>query len=229
MKAAHKIDLRDEPAYTLAEAARYLKLPVATLRSWTVGRQYPAAGTTAQFLPLIHAAKSTPVQLSFYNLIESHVLRSLRTDHGVGIKEVRAAVRYAEKNLGIDRLLLRKDLRTHAGEVFLEKYGELLNLTASGQLAMRLLLAEHLKRVEWDRSQFPIRLYPFTSGEISAIKPIAIDPSIAFGRPIVVRAGVSTTTIAERLDVGESVAELAADYGLTEDEIEEAVLYERAA
>ena len=226
---AHNIELRDQPAYTLAEAARYLKLPAATLRSWTIGRNYPAAGRTARFSPLIHAAKTAPTQLSFYNLIEAHVLRSLRVDHGVGIKEMRAAISFAEKSLQIERLLLHKDLRAHAGEVFLDKYGELLNLSASGQLAMRRLLAEHLRRVEWDRRKFPVRLYPFVSGESSSNKPIAIDPTIAFGRPIVLRTGISTTAIAERLDGGESVVELAEDYGLTESEIEEAVLYERAA
>jgi uncharacterized protein (DUF433 family) len=122
-----------------------------------------------------------------------------------------------------------KDLRAQAGKVFLDKYGELLNLSASGQLAMRRLLEEHLKRVEWDQRQFPIRLYPFISGESSSDKPIAIDPTIAFGRPVVLRTGVSTNAITERLDAGESVVELAEDYGLTAAEIEEAVLYERAA
>lgn len=228
MKATN-IDLRDQPAYTLADAARYLKLPEATLRSWVIGRQYPAAGRTAHFSPLIQPANKTPLHLSFYNLIESHVLRSLRTDHGVAIKEVREAVRCAERDLGIERLLLSRDLRTHAGEVFLEKYGELLNLSASGQLAMRRLLAEHLKRVEWDDRKFPIRLYPFTPADVSPERPIAIDPTIAFGRPVVIRAGISTSTIAERLDAGESVNDLVDDYGLTEAEIEEAVLYERAA
>lgn len=223
------IDLRDQPAYTLSDAARYLKLPSATLRSWVIGRQYPAAGRTAHFSPLIQPANKAPIQLSFYNLIESHVLRSLRTEHGVAIKEVRVAVRYAESNLGIERLLLSNDLRTHAGEVFLEKYGELLNLSASGQLAMRRLLTEHLKRVEWDGRKFPIRLYPFTPADVSPERPIAIDPRIAFGRPVVIRARVSTTTIAERLDAGESVGDLADDYGLSQAEIEEAVLYERAA
>ena len=226
---AHNTELRDQPAYTLTEAARYLKLPVATLRSWTLGREYPRSGATAHFAPLIKAASKTPTQLSFYNLIEAHVLRSLRVEHGVQISEVRTAVRFAEKSLQITRLLLHKDLRTDAGEVFLDKYGELLSLSASGQLAMRRLLAEHLKRVEWDERQFPIRLYPFTSTEVASSKMIAIDPTIAFGRPIVVRAGVSTGTIAERLDAGESVADLADDYSLTKAEIEEAVLYERAA
>jgi uncharacterized protein (DUF433 family) len=226
---AQNIELRDQPAYTLSEAARYLKLPSATLRSWTIGRSYPTAARTAHFKPLIHAANDDPTQLSFYNLIEAHVLRSLRVDHGVGIKEVRDAIRYAENTLRIERLLLHKGLCAHAGEVFLDKYGELLNLSASGQLAMRRMLAEHLKRVEWDQRSFPIRLYPFLSGESASDKPIAIDPSIAFGRPIVLRAGISTHAIAERLDAGESVGELAEDYGLTGAEIEEAALYERAA
>ena len=60
-------------------------------------------------------------------------------------------------------------------------------------------------------------------------KPIAIDPTIAFGRPVVRRIGVSTRAIAERIDAGETVDELAADYDLSPTEIEEAVLYERAA
>jgi uncharacterized protein (DUF433 family) len=226
---AHNKELRDQPAYSLAEAARYLKLPAATLRSWTIGRDYPTVSHTAHFQPLIHVASAKSTQLSFYNLIEAHVLRSLRIDHAVAIKEVRAAIRYAESSLRIERLLLHKDLRAHAGEVFLDKYGELLNLSASGQLAMRRLLAEHLKRVEWDRRQFPIRLYPFISGESSAGKPIAIDPAIAFGRPVIVRTGISTSVISERLDAGETIVELTDDYGLTAAEIEEAVLYERAA
>jgi hypothetical protein len=44
----------EQPAYGLAEAARYLKLPVATLRSWVVGRSYPTTGGGGRFHPLIH-------------------------------------------------------------------------------------------------------------------------------------------------------------------------------
>lgn len=224
-----KIELRDQPAYGLAEAARYLKLPVATLRSWVVGRAYPKAdGVVAHSRPLIHPPKKQPLLLTFWNLIEAHVLRSLRTEHGVSIKAVREAVSFAERAEKIDRLLLRKDLRTDAGRLFLEKYGELIDLSASGQLAMRKLFEEHLERVDWDEWQFPVRLYPFVSGE-SARRPIAIDPKLAFGRPVVLRAGVSTGVIAERIDSGETVAELASDYGLTIEDIEQAVVYERAA
>lgn len=35
-------DIRAEPAYTLLEASRYLRLSPATLRSWVAGRPYPS-------------------------------------------------------------------------------------------------------------------------------------------------------------------------------------------
>ncbi len=224
------VPARDQPAYTAAEAARYLKLPVATLRSWVVGRGYPTASGTERFHPLIHPPQRQPPLLSFSNLIEAHVARSLRTEHGVSVKALRQALRYAEQKLGIERLLLRKELSTQAGVVFLERYGELISLSASGQLAMRRVFGEHLKRVVWDTQRFPVRLYPFLSAEpITPDRPIAIDPQIAFGRPIVARKGISTHVIAERIDAGETVRDLAVDYDLTAAEIEEAVFYERAA
>ena len=185
-KAAAATDYRDTAAYTLAESARYLRLPVATLRSWVLGRQYPTAAGGSRFTPLIRPASRKPPLLSFWNLIEAHVVRSLRTDHGVSVKELRSALAYAEKELGIERLLLREELRTEAGKVFLERYGALIELSASGQLAMRRLLAEHLKRVEWDSARFPVRLYPFLSAEApTEACPIAIDPAIAFRPPVI--------------------------------------------
>jgi len=224
------IDLRNQAAYALTEAARYLKLPVATLRSWVAGRPYPRAEGMGRFRPLIHPPQRQPPTLSFWNLIEAHVLRSLRTHHGVSIRAVREALSYAERSLKIERLLLRRELRTDAGRVFLDRYGEIIELSASGQLAMRQVLEEHLKRIEWDEWQFPVRLYPFLTVEAaSAEKSIAIDPKIAFGRPVVISASVSTAAIAERIDAQETVDELAADYGLTASEIEQAVLFERAA
>ena len=224
------IDVREQPAYTLAEAARYVRVAQATLRSWAVGRAYPTAAGARRFPALIHPSARQPTLLSFNNLIEAHVLRSLRTEHGVPLKAVRQALRYAESELKIKRLLMRKDLATDAGQLFLDRYGELLNLSASGQLAMRRLFEEHLKRVDWDARQFPVRLYPFvmTDGP-GRERSIAIDPKVAFGRPIVVSAGVSTRAIADRIDAGESVRELAVDYGMSEREVEQAIMYERAA
>ncbi|MGH6717812.1 MAG: DUF433 domain-containing protein [Alphaproteobacteria bacterium] len=229
-KATAANDRREVAAYTIAEAARYLRLPPATLRSWMLGRRYPTAGGARRFPPLIRPASRQPPLLSFWNLIEAHVLRSLRTEHGVPVIALRKALTYAERELDIDRLLLRPELRTEAGRIFVERYGELIELSASGQLAMRRVFVEHVKRVEWDSTRFPVRLYPFlATGVVGVERPIGIDPRIAFGRPVVLRKGISTSAIVERIDAGETVDDVAADYELAGPEIEQAVLYERAA
>ncbi len=223
-------DPRNQPAYPLTEAAGYLRLSAATLRAWTLGRPYPTTQGEGHFRPLIRPGSGQPPLLSFSNLIEAHVLRALRTDHGVSVKALRQAMEFAEQKLGIERLLLRPELCSDAGQVFLDLYGELINLSASGQLAMRQVLHAHLKRVTWDDERFPVRLHPFVVGEAASFgMPIAIDPRISFGRLVVISRGISTAAIVARIDAGEAVADLAADYDLSLAEIDDAVLYERAA
>lgn len=224
-------DGRNHPAYTLAEAAHYLRLPAATLRSWTLGHHYRTADEcTRRFQPLIRPASQEPPRLSFWNLIEAHVLRSLRTEHGVSVKAVRQAITYAERALRIRRLLLSEELRTEAGKVFLERYGQLIELSASGQLAMRRLLEDHLERVTWGASHFPVKLYPAPPAGVGwDDRSVVIDARLAFGRPVVARKSISTRAIAERIDAGESVEDVAADYELSPAEVEQAAIYERAA
>ncbi len=206
---------RDVGAYTLAEGARYTRLPLATLRSWALGREYPTAEGGGAIRAAHSAGFGRPPLLSFSNLVEAHVLRSLRTEHGVSVKALRKALAYAERALDIDRLLLRPELRTEAGKIFLDYYGELIELSTSGQLVMRRLLEAYLKRIEWDSSKLPVRLYPFVfADEPKEERSIVIDPRIAFGRPVLLRKGISTSAIAERIDAGETVENLAADYDL---------------
>jgi uncharacterized protein (DUF433 family) len=225
-----QIDVRTTPAYSVGEAARHLRLSPGTLRAWVTGRPYPTSSGERQSARLIKLAQTRPAMLSFWNLVEAHVLRALRTEHGVSVPALRKAIRYAENELGIERLLLSSDLKTEAGRLFLERYGELIDLSSSGQLAMKRMLEAHLRRVEWDPARLPVRLYPFLAGaETHGDRAIAIDPRVAFGRPVVLSAGVSTHAIVQRLDAGESVADIAGDYGLTQVDIEQAALYERAA
>jgi len=174
-------------------------------------------------------AKGDPATLSFSNLIEAHVLRSLRTEHGAPLDAVRQALAYAQRELKIEQLLLREELCMVGGELFLATYGELMSLSASGQLAMRKVFEAHLKRVEWGKLRFPVRLYPFLVSESADAKSIVIDPQISFGRPVVNKAFISTRSIVDRIDAGEKVEDVARDYNLRREAVEEVVVYERAA
>lgn len=223
-------DIRSQACYPVAEAARYLRLPAATLRSWAWGREYETTRGARHFPAIIKPASRKPPLLSFWNLIEAHVLRSLRLNHAVSVQAVRKALEFAQKELNVDRLLLSPELRSSAGELFLDHYGELIQVSASGQIAMRQVMLQHLDRVEWDEWKFPVRLFPFQASlEPGSSRFIAIDPAIAFGRPILVERGIATEIIVDRIDAGESVADVAADYDLSAADVEQAILYERAA
>lgn len=222
-------DPRDLPLYPVSEAARYLHVSPSTLRSWVAGRSYPTRDGERFFEPLIQKPDPEDSRLSFINLVDAHVLRALRTKHGVRMRDVRAALDFAQEAYGIDRLLIRPELRTTARELFLDKYGELVNLSRAGQLAIRKVLEDYLERIEWDPAKLPVRLYPFTRNSTDRSRAIVIDPFVSFGRPIIRRKGISTAALADRIDAGERVEYVAQDYGLDQSEVEEAVVYERAA
>lgn len=93
---------------------------------------------------------------------------------------------------------------------------------------MRKRFQENLGRIWWDESGFAIRFYPlFSSRAQTSVASIAIDPRIAFGRPVMLRVGVTTSVIAERRNAGEKVDDLSKDYSLTPGEIRQAIAFER--
>lgn len=211
---------REVPRYSIPEAAAYLQMPKSTLAYWVAG--------WSGSVPLIHRPDPEDARLSFSNLIEAHVLRALRVQQEVKMRAVREALDYAEERFGIDRLLLHPELRSTPGEIFLEHLGQLINLGRRGQEAMKDILERFLVRIDRDALGSPVRLFPLTRPDrLDAPRVVAIDPAIASGRPVTVRKAIRTSTIAERFDVGESVSDIATDYGLKASEVEEAIRYER--
>ena len=223
-------DPRNRPLYSFPEAGRATGIPASTLRAWFAGTTYGLRGDTTRFEPVIRRPDPHDARVSFTNLIEAHVLRALRTVHDVRMSSVREAVDLAQSELGIDRLLISPDLRTSAGKLLLDRYTDLLELTCSQQIAIRSVLAQYLERVEYDESQLPSQFYPFErSPRNRDQKVILLSPFVSFGRPVLTRRGISTRAITQRLDAGEPEDVLLEDYGITPDELEEAVLFEAAA
>ncbi|MDQ2963167.1 MAG: hypothetical protein M3R31_08440 [Pseudomonadota bacterium] len=61
-------DVREQPAYAVAEAAHYLSLPLATLRARMFGQLYRVANEERRFQPVIVPAHPQHRHLSFINL-----------------------------------------------------------------------------------------------------------------------------------------------------------------
>lgn len=223
-KLNKKRDLRHMPAYGINEAAHYLGIPKATLRSWVLGRHYPTATGRQFFRPIIELPDKEQHLLSFVNMVEAHVLDAIRRAHGVALWRVRKAITYLQKELGSSHPLAEQEFVTDRVDLFVEMFGQLVNISQEGQLAIKELIKEHLKRIERDTSGLPVRLYPFTrERKPNEPRTIVIDPYISFGRPVLAGTGIVTTIIAQRYKAGESVDELAEDYGRSRSEIEEAI------
>jgi len=227
-------DPRLLPAYSIAEAAHYLRMPEETLRSWVAGRLYPVAGRSKRSRPLIHLNDPKRQYLSFINLVEAHVLAAIRRRHGVKLPKVRNALDYVRRQFRVDRPLINQAFQTDGLDLFVERYGQLINASREGQRAMKEIIGAYLKRIEWDAKGIPIKLYLFTRDTQAAAAPasdprvVVMNPAISFGRPVIAGTGIPVSAIYERYKAGDSVADLAQDFRLETSAIEEAIRCEAA-
>lgn len=219
-------DPRDIPTYSIGDAARYLRIPPGTIRSWTMGRNYLVTDGEKFFQPLIPIKKQKPRLLSFTNLIEIHILRAIRQHHQIKLDKVRTALDFIDKQFQVPHPLARETFRTNGIDLFIEKYGKLINASQKGRTQLKDALKAHLERVEPDDRGLAIKLYPFTrSQEENNPKILVIDPRIAFGRLVIAGTGIAAKVLSERFNAGDSIEELADDYECDRLKIEEAIRF----
>ncbi len=231
--AKKRTDPRELPSYTISEAAHYLRIPRSTLRAWVMGQAYRSPAGPRQFPAVITRPDKRWPLLSFVNLVEAHVLDGIRRQHEIPLQKIRRALRYLAEHLQSVHPLVEQRFETDGVDLFIRSCGSLLNISQSGQLAMRQILGAYLRRIEWDEAGVVARLYPFTRKRApDEPRVIVIDPRVSFGRPVLVGSGIPTAVVAERYKAGESIDQLADDYGRSRLEIAEAIrceLEERAA
>jgi uncharacterized protein (DUF433 family) len=210
-------DLREFPRYSISEAAFYVRIPATTLAAWTRGQDYRTRqGMHRTFEPLIDLADPQSKFLSFYNLVEAHMLRST-TERGVPLKNVRKALEYIRETIPGKHPLLMHDFEVSGKDVFIQHLGDTINATRHGQLAMRRILQRYLQRIVRDTSGLPIKVFPINS------RRLVIDPQFSSGKPILKDRGITASVLWGRQRTGESIPEIAKDYGLTQLEVKEAI------
>lgn len=212
-------DIREIPVYSIEEVSAYVQIPRKTVEYWIAGNGRP---------PVIPVPSAHPPRFSFNNLVEFHLLSTIRVK-GVKLKRIREAVRSMTKQWPLHPLL-QATLSTDGVYLFSEALPrDLVNESLGGQRAFRELLEIYLERIERDSSRFPLTLHPFVKEKTqSEPRLIQINPKVAFGKPVIAGTGISTALVAARFSARESVASLAKEYGRTKEEIEEAIRWEEA-
>lgn len=209
-------DPRDTPIYTVVDVAAYVGIPRSTLRHWI---KSPKNGRA-----LIEISDG---KLSFYNLLEAHVL-SVVLRRKAWLRRVRLAVdNIRERRPDSEHPLLSPELRTASGyrDLFIESItGDIENASkGTGQLLIRQMLKEHLKRIDFDASGGPYRLRPFN------YQRIGLDHRVLGGRPAVLGTRIPVGVLASRRRAGETIEAIARDYDLPAASIREAIKYAKAA
>lgn len=231
-------DVREVPIYSLAEAALFLGIPATTLSYWVRPHDYARLGHVEPFI--VPAGSSTDMAtgkdvawLSFYNLNEAHILSAITRFHGVKMPRVREAMT-SIKELKLSNTahrLLAHEFLTDGRDLFVKKIERkkklFIDLSQHGQLGLSQVLDLYLQRVIRDAEFNPIKLYP----EKQSSKVVSIVPTISSGRPIVDGKGIPVASLWNRYRAGDSIAFLAEDYDLEEDQVKGALDYceQRAA
>jgi uncharacterized protein (DUF433 family) len=218
-------EVRRTPAYLFPEAAHYLNLPLSTLRAWCLGQDYSEDRKTPRFVALIKLDGDRHRDgLSFLNLVEAHVLSAIRRTHRIALPKVRQALQYVSSELHAERPLLNVRFQTNGVGLFVDMLGGLVNVTQAGQLALREGFAENLARIRRDAADIPIKLFPFTrTPGMTDSECVEMDPTIAFGRPVIRGRATPTAVLADRFKAGDSFDELAEDLDLPRNAIEDAI------
>lgn len=212
-------DVADRPTYTAAEAARYARTSTASVARWRAGYSYPTSRGARHSAPLTGGIGSG--LLSFAELLEVAVVAAAR--RAVPMRSVRRAVDAAKALYGVDRPLILIEFKHDGRDLFTREIeagaGRIVNLSRAGQVA-------------WDHVQDVLRDLDYDDGRAlrwwpaGRDAPIVIDPRISFGRPYIVRRGVSTDAIRSRFAAGESLDVVAEDLNVTEDEAQAAIRFE---
>ena len=220
-------DPREIPAYRFVDAATYLGMALPTLRAWVKGTHYPIKSGKRFFKPVCSLPDPDLPLLSYTNLVEAFVLSGLRRQHKIDLYKIRIAIKALQREFHSSHPLAEHEFETNGIDLFVQKYGQLIDVGRDGQVAMRQLLENYLTRVEHDPAGKAARLYPFIRLDgTEQPRNVVINPYVSFGKPVIAGTGLPTRVVAERFKAGDSIPQIASDYGRKDEEIDDAIRYE---
>jgi uncharacterized protein (DUF433 family) len=208
----------DLPVYSAREAARLVGVAPQTIAGWFYG--YPSSAG-ARAMPVFAEGKRRRAKLSYLQLVELAFVASCRRN-GLSLVRVRAARNYLAETLGTDHPFATNALVLDGPHILteFEDADAFIYADRGGQLAWRDFIAERLSQFEY-HAGLALRWHPLTTSN-----PIVVDPRFNFGQPFLRSSGVATKVVAGAAGAGESALAIAADLGVSPDEVEAAIRFE---
>jgi uncharacterized protein (DUF433 family) len=212
--------------FSEAEAARLLRVPQRTLNYWLEGGE--VRGRT--YRPIVRIEpRGGHAAVTWAEFVEAGLLREYRQTHRIPMAELRAFIGQVRSQFGVPYPLA--DQRPFASGKELLSVAQddtglnadlCLVATVRGQYVLTPAADSFYKRVTWE-------------GDTAAawrphddpLSPVLMRPGLRAGRPAV--RGISTEILWEHEQSGETIAEVAEEYSLSDEEVRWAIAYETSA
>ena len=216
-----RTDILTRPLYGHAESDYLAGVTRGTSRRWLKGYHYKGVDEERIDQPPV-TLRDDPAApgVSFTDLVEVAAIGRLKS-RGFNLRDIRGIVTAAQEILGVPRPLTSETFKISGRDAFVAAEGHLINVsTTRRQTAWESVLAPFLETLEYEQL-LARRWWPLGDD-----KAILIDPSYAFGLPVVAGSSVRTEIIFERFSVDETREEIADDFRLTAEQVDNALRFE---
>lgn len=219
--------------YSLPEAARYLRVPVSTLRRWAKGYAFTSGGEERTSEPVLRSL-SLEVDgeqvLTFADLIELQFIHLFRK-HNVSLPVIRAAAARAAKLFQTDHPFNIRRLQTDGRRIFAEmdpeeveaeglSHDRIVQELHAGQIAMGPFAQMFYRHLDYDHdvasSWWPM----------GREKRAVLDPQRNFGKPTDSATSVPLYPLYRMVRAGDSIEAVARWYGVDIEAVETALEFE---
>lgn len=196
------MDVYDDAMLTVTAAARYLRVSPSTLQRWKDEHIVHAIAPQHRGWPT----------LPFVGVVETLVLDRLRT-MGVPMRHIRDTATAIRERLNDEYGLARPGLSVHGHDILVEVSGDYYRGSDLQQAASETL-AGLTRMISWSgKNPQRISLHDFGANVI-------LDPRFGWGQPVIASNKVPIATILGLWLAGESLATVAAEFGLSTDDVE---------
>jgi uncharacterized protein (DUF433 family) len=211
--------------YTVREAARLTRVPIASIRRWTLGYTFARDGkrhwSPALVKPQLHPIDSVPA-VSFLDLQELRMLHAFRS-RGASWQALRVAHERAKERIGHQHPFATGRFWSAGREILAEvahaERDRALENIVTRQLVFRKFIASYLRGLEFNE-HVAIRWYPRRD------RRVILDPTRSFGKPVV-KEGVPTRVLARSYRAERSADRVAKWYDVDVSSVRAAVEFER--
>lgn len=219
------VSILERPLYSISQAARFLFVPPASLRRWLEG--YKAGDEIIP--PVIRPIATGSNDVTWAEFVEAGFLREYRSRR-VSLQRMRPFIEAMRVEAGVPFPLAhfkpmidpKRDLmvwlKQIQDDVQLDDALSVVNVV-TGELAFGKPMEQFLDKVDFE-DQVAVRMYPLGRTRSSVV----IDPQVSFGIPQI--AGVRAELIAEAIATGDRPESIARIYGLTLDQVDDAIRWE---